>query len=336
MSLQGSLDTFALPDVLVLLASTTKSGELYVAGHRSAGGGVAQLQGRLWFDAGRIVGNDVLESSEPADALFELLRLAEGTFSFAPGSAPDPGAPYEVEPVLTEALARLAEWREIEKVVPSLSAWLELAPEIPNGHVTLRSDQWRLAVAVAGGRTVDSVLRHLELAELPGCRAVKDMVEAGLVSLRSDQHAPLATEEWQPSVQERASWADLPTGQPESAAVSEQAEDDATPTVESQLPSVEGEAPPWRSELAEIPDLDALVTIPPRRRRRTELTEPAEPAEPAADAPVADAQPEVAEVAPAPVATAAELPEGMGDDLEDGDEPLNRGLLLKFLSSVRN
>jgi uncharacterized protein DUF4388 len=326
VSLQGSLDTFALPDVLALLASTTKSGELYVAGHRSAGPGVAQLQGRLWFDAGRIVGNDVLDSAEPADAVFELLRLVEGTFSFAPGSPPEPGAPVAVEPVLTEALARLAEWREIEKVVPSLAAWLELTPEVPNGHVTLRSDQWRLVVAVAGGRTVDSVLRHLELGELAGCRAVKEMVEAGLLSLRSDQHAPLATDQWQPTVQEPAAWPE-PAPAPQAEATWEQPAEEPTPTVESQLAAVDGEAPAWRPELGEVPDLDALVTIPPRRRRRTEVAE---------ETPAAEPEQEATDVEPAAVATAEELPEGMDGEFEDGDEPLNRGLLLKFLSSVRN
>ena len=61
MSLQGSLDTFALPDVLVLLASTKKSGELHVAGQpggRSLGH-QPDTEGRLWFDAGGLVGSDV-------------------------------------------------------------------------------------------------------------------------------------------------------------------------------------------------------------------------------------------------------------------------------------
>ncbi|HXP33628.1 MAG TPA: hypothetical protein VN820_06390, partial [Acidimicrobiales bacterium] len=69
--------------------------------------------------------------------------------------------------------------------------------------------------------------------------------------------------------------------------------------------------PDWRSELGDVPDLDALVSLPPRSRRSTADTDPA----------------------PAVTAEAAEESEL---DAEDGDEPLNRGLLLKFLSSVRN
>jgi hypothetical protein len=60
----------------------------------------------------------------------------------------------------------------------------------------------------------------------------------------------------------------------------------------------------WRSELGDMPDLDAIANMAPKRRR-----------------------PEVEDAA-------AALP--AAEDAEEGDEPLNRGLLLKFLSSVRN
>jgi hypothetical protein len=344
--LQGSLDTFALPDVLVLLASTKKSGELRVAGHRGAA--TAALEGRMWFESGRMVAHDVLGAVEAADAVFELLRLTEGDFSFGAdgaAAAPPAGAAEDIEPVLTEALARLTEWREIEKVVPSLSAWLELAPQISDGEVTLRADQWRLVVAVAGGRTVDSVLRNLERGELVGCRAVKEIIEAGLVVIHTDL-APLPRDLGTATV-----WADPA--------------EDETHTVAAQLSALASEAAPgdeppaaeWREELGEIPDLDALITIPPRRRRRTEAAAPdAEAAEVAAaevavevDAP-APASPPAPKLAAALAAVAepgqGPAAEAVADDLgvdlegegegEDGDEPLNRGLLLKFLSSVRN
>jgi hypothetical protein len=222
VSLQGSLDTFALPDVLVLLASTGKSGELRVAGRRSATGRGTELEGRLWFDGGRLTAADL---GDPTDAVFELLRLVEGTFSFGFGAAPDPRPAMAVEPVLAEAQARLSEWREIERVVPSLSAWLELAADAPSAHVSIRADQWRLVVAVGGGCTVDAALGRLGLAELPGCRAVKELVEAELLMLRAEREAgrDLAREvDPEPVVEEPAwDWSDprvvdsLPRGSPD-------------------------------------------------------------------------------------------------------------------------
>ena len=190
MSLQGSLDTFALPDVLVLLASTKKSGELHVAGTRNAGtrgGGTLRandLQGLLWVDAGQLVGFEVARATEAAEAVFELLRLDAGSFSFMGGTAaPSAGPPVEIEPVLAEAQSRLAEWREIEQVVPSLTCWLDLAPEPPAAHVSMRAEQWRLIVAVGGGCNVDAIVEHVGGSELAGCRSVKELIEAGLVRL---------------------------------------------------------------------------------------------------------------------------------------------------------
>ena len=185
MSLQGSLDTFALPDVLVLLASTKKSGELHVAGTRAVGAPrTNDLQGLLWVEAGQLVGFEVGRSAEAAEAVFELLRLEAGSFSFMAGTgAPSPAAPLEIEPVLAEAQSRLTEWREIERVVPSLDCWLDLSPEPPAAHVSMRAEQWRLIVAVGGGCRVDAIVDHLGGSELGGCRAVKELIEAGLVQL---------------------------------------------------------------------------------------------------------------------------------------------------------
>ncbi|HEY2428848.1 MAG TPA: DUF4388 domain-containing protein, partial [Acidimicrobiales bacterium] len=170
--------------MLVLLASTKKSGELHVAGTRTPPG--VGIEGRLWFDGGRLTGTDVPRAVDAPDAVFELLRLTDGTFSFGDGSAPAPEAPLDVEPVLTDAQARLVEWKEIEAVVPSPTAWLQLAAETPGTEVTLRGDQWSLVVAIGSGCTVDAVVTRLGGGELAGCRAVKELVEAGLVSIAAE------------------------------------------------------------------------------------------------------------------------------------------------------
>ena len=47
MALQGTLDTFSLPDVLRLLATTSKTGRLRIEGDRG--------QGSVWLDAGGVV-----------------------------------------------------------------------------------------------------------------------------------------------------------------------------------------------------------------------------------------------------------------------------------------
>ncbi len=369
MSLQGSLDTFALPDVLLLLASTRKSGELHVAGSRAIS--VARqpdTEGRLWFDAGGLVGTDVLHTTEPADAVFELLRLNQGTFSFLSGTPSGGGPRIEIDGVLAEAQARLIEWREIEAVVPSLEAWLQLSPEPPMAHVSMRGDQWRLVVAVGAGCPVGGAIGQLGLDELPGCRAVKELVEAGLVHLttqtpaalpsfwndppeelpepaleeplgdleivyQNPQAEPLVDEPvyaaaddgyddvdeepapltaWSPDPTDPPAWSEEPVEvEPAVPAIEPAVGRVSVAAVAPAAPAAPTTVGDWRAEFGDLPDLDAVASVSSRRRR----------AEGADDAPV--------------LGTIGSAVDG-DDQTEEGDEPLNRGLLLKFLSSVRN
>ena len=120
MALQGTLETFALPDVLRLLASTHKTGRLRLTG--------VDGSGSLWLEGGAIVGSEAArapQADQATDVLFELLRFKEGDFVFEDdATAESPESPIEVEDALAAAEAMLEEWKSIEAVVPSLAAWV--------------------------------------------------------------------------------------------------------------------------------------------------------------------------------------------------------------------
>src|SRR3954447_22067610 len=180
VALQGSLTDLALPDVLGLLASTKKSGQLHVNGE----GG----DGRIWMDEGRVVAADAGVDGDGVDTLFELLQVTEGSFVFAAGVSPaSPGAPRAVEPLLAEATARLEEWRVVAEVVPSLETRLALVPEAPASPVIIEADQWQVLVAAADGGTVGAVARALSLGRFAACRSVKGVVDAGLLRVVSEE-----------------------------------------------------------------------------------------------------------------------------------------------------
>lgn len=327
MSLQGSLDTFALPDVLVLLASTNKTGELQVSGSRAgAAGHTIAVEGRLWLDAGRLVGSDVPRVTEAADAVFELLRLGEGVFSFTAGPVSRPGTAIDIEPVLGEAEGRLAEWREIERFVPSLASWLVLASEAPSDHVSLRGDQWRLVAAVGGGCPVSGVIDRLDVGELSGCRAVKELVEAGLV--RIGEASSPGSDPANPD----ATTSDATTSDTTVLAATASGDDMLDGPAMSDSPMADGgtdddDLPDWRAELGDVQDLDSLASLPHRTRRFGTDHGPDWAHTGQAEAQGGAGEPDAGE--PAPAGTGS-------DEADDGEEPLNRGLLLKFLSSVRN
>ncbi|MEZ5136348.1 MAG: DUF4388 domain-containing protein [Acidimicrobiales bacterium] len=115
MALQGTIETFALPDVLRLLSSTKKTGQLRVDGDRGAG----SLLGRGGHGHRRCCGRRG-NVTDPGEALFELLRFGSGDFIFEDDQRPDTsGDPTDVEPLLDAATAMLDEWQAIEAVVPS-------------------------------------------------------------------------------------------------------------------------------------------------------------------------------------------------------------------------
>jgi len=185
VSLEGTLETIALPDVLALLSVTAKTGELRI----EAGGGV----GSVWLETGRVAGFDVGGNRTVVDALFALLRLREGTFRFHTGTQPyNPMEPAEVAPLLEEAESRLMQWPAIAAVVPSLHCELSLQESV-DGTVMLRPDQWRLVVTIGGGHTVAEVLGLRGLGEFDGTKALKELVDLRLVGVKPGE-SPLYPE----------------------------------------------------------------------------------------------------------------------------------------------
>ena len=153
MALQGTIDTFALADVLRLLGSTAKTGRLTLDGDRGRGE-VLVVDGKV---NGLALGDDSDFDEQPADeAMFELLRFENGNFVFdADESARDhTGTTWDVETLLTGADVVAAEWNEICSILPSEQAWISLAREIPGPEVVIDAERWRLLAVIGSGMPV--------------------------------------------------------------------------------------------------------------------------------------------------------------------------------------
>lgn len=179
MALQGDLASFALPDVLRLLAGTTKSGRLAVTGSPDTG--------EVWFRDGAIAGGSVSSresASSAAEVVYELLQFDSGTFLFDDDDLPAADAATEdVDGALAEAEALHAEWQEVTRVVPSLDHWVSMAPELATGEVTIDGDQWRLLAVLAGGAPVRTVAAQFAESDLAASKRVKAMADDGLVHI---------------------------------------------------------------------------------------------------------------------------------------------------------
>src|SRR5207249_2606077 len=98
--------------------------------------------------------------------LFELLRYAEGSFTFETGTNPPAPSPARaVEPLLVDAERHLTEWREIEAVVPSMDSWISLVADLEGPEIVITSDRWKAIVAIGSGTSVTGVGQALKMGE---------------------------------------------------------------------------------------------------------------------------------------------------------------------------
>jgi hypothetical protein len=354
------LDTFALPDVLRLLASTKKTGCLRLSGDRG--------EGSVWVDSGSVVAADSTGSGPDGttvDVVFELLRYGDGSFSFDAGTtAEHPGAPADVEPLLSQAESQLEEWHEIEKVVPSLDAWVILAGELPADEVTLDSTKWHTIVSIGSGTTVAAIGQALGLPEVAVCRRVKDIVELGLGAVLAPSAEAAPSHE--APVQHHDEYVSEPFVVPEEFQTEARAEEPAFEPFSLDLLT---SSVPEADEVPSRAPSHAYASDEPMHPFATEEHSFSAPEREPAPAPAPEREPEpagtvmgfgaaddeavdadevarqLASLSPraaravaaaAKADTMEEREAALADVTGDDDEPINRGLLLKFLSSVRS
>jgi hypothetical protein len=290
----------------------------------------------VWFQGGGIVAAETtgpLPTTDAVEVLCELLRNVEGHFEFEAGAGRDDlveATAAEIEPLLVEAEQMVAEWSEIEAVVPSLDAWVTLVEELPKSKVTVDAPAWKVIIAVGGGSTVRDIGTWMGFGELAVCRGIRDVVKLGLAEI---SEAPLATEPADVSPFDRTDEvaADIATEADPMAGMGVHPDWDNTP--------------PWAEETQWVEDAGYLSFEPQRRpdpvyQPFDEVALQPEPEfEPVCDVeaetelePVAgtleEALPEVpddaSDVAPEPVAEEAEVEPA----------PVDRRRLAKFLGSV--
>jgi hypothetical protein len=288
--------------------------------------------GSVWLDGGGIVAgsaSSLAPQAELAKVLFDLLRCRGGSFVFEPDMiCPEAGVPSEVEAVVAAAEALLAEWRDIEAVVPSLAAWVSLTPDLPRPEVVVSAPRWRALVAVGSGAQVGAVGEDLELDEIEVSRLVKELVELGLVELT--ELMPEPEPEAEPMVEldaehEEEPLPDLDDHMSVIEAVAEGAAD------------VEREYEPARSPAhlgIDIPGLPSLggwgETEPESAQESPETGDVSVelgPLTPRAARAIAAA---------AQASNEAEREAAIQQAIEANEQPLDRGVLLRFLSSVRH
>jgi hypothetical protein len=254
VSLQGTLDTLSLPELCELLSGTNKTGALHV---RAEAG-----QGVLWFTGGKVCGGEAGGQTGPPppgaggdllerlhDVCFELFRFTEGSFEFEPDRRPSWSADrgVEVPGLLAETDRRMAEWREIIAVIPSIEARPRLVPEPPSansgtsGPITLDAAQWRVVTGIDGRRRVSALIRVLDGGEFTVCKVLRSLVQAGLVEIDADPSAASGAGDTAASTAPAAAGAGAGGGRPSAEKAAESRSD---PTSDTPTPARSGRGQP--------------------------------------------------------------------------------------------
>lgn len=122
--------------------------------------------------------------------LFELLVPNANHYRFGPGEVHQIGTRYafSVDEVLDAAGARLAELREIARLIPSTDLVTRVAPRLPEGttELTVSAVEWQILAAVDGRSTVADITGTVGHSAHTVFRALYHLMQVGAVERTSD------------------------------------------------------------------------------------------------------------------------------------------------------
>jgi hypothetical protein len=193
--LQGTLETLGLPEVLGLLSHSRKTGALWLDAANSTTAVIYLVDGRCCAaessEAGEpVVDHDVL-LARVIDICFAVEQADSGTFRFGPEEpAWICNDAVDLDEAVEEVARLVAEWRDIQAVIPSLDCRIRLAEDLGVDELTLDRERWQFVVAIDGRRSVRELVRKTNRPVLDVCHTILTLVDAGAVTVGAPPAAP--------------------------------------------------------------------------------------------------------------------------------------------------
>jgi len=143
---------------------------------------------QLLAEKGRLDVNTVrdIATEQATDAVFSLLRWADGEFAFVmdEGDPDDLGALVPVEQLVAEGQRRITAWAAMVESVPAPDAVVAVNAA-PDDDPSPSRDEWALLSLVDGRRTVADLVTLSGRGEYAVVSSVAALVERGLLVVRS-------------------------------------------------------------------------------------------------------------------------------------------------------
>jgi hypothetical protein len=179
--LNGSLESFALADVLRFVAGSGATGRVEVERE--------EVTGELMMDRGRFVAARLADDEAPSTAdetLDVAVLLFDGTAgTFAVVDEDWTGGPLnlDADELVVAVEKRREEWAEVVSVLGSLDDPLTLMADLPDGmeSITISAKQWRLLSLVDGVRSVQDIARDGAASVYSAAAALAELAGKGML-----------------------------------------------------------------------------------------------------------------------------------------------------------
>lgn len=182
MSIQGSLAEHSLPEIVQLIAGSSKTGCL----HLSESG----ASGQIYIVEGGIVHAQIGAVSGD-EAVYQLAIWDRGEFRFENGAVSGAGTvTRDNTTLLMEAARRLDEWRVLRKKLPSLDLVPEFViPETKEAQINLNTSEWLLLSKIDGRRSIRGIAQACGLSNFDACKILYGLVATSLIRLAEPSSA---------------------------------------------------------------------------------------------------------------------------------------------------
>lgn len=199
-ALTGPLSEFAIEDLFGLIAVSGRTGALRIGPPRPSVfffvdgelcGGVAEqdttLADALADGDGKEASVQRLVEDQLVTALATALIPADSEFCFLEGPAHPEYRRFRfaTDAAMDAARERLAAWRVIADVIPSVAVVVRLARDLPPdvGEVRIERRDWQIVAAVDGRRSVADVIALARRSAFDVCSTLYRLAIAGVVEL---------------------------------------------------------------------------------------------------------------------------------------------------------
>lgn len=178
MGLEGELDVFALPDLLQLVCSSRRTGQLFLENKTE--------KGIIYVDQGEIVHATLGKALEGREAIYKFFNWTSGSFKFEPGPVTiERSIKLGWQHLIMEGARHTDEMDRIKQIIPSPNHYVSMVDNPPEGvdEIKLTVEELQVSILVQGKKKVAEILEESNFDEFETYQMLYRLISAGLLKM---------------------------------------------------------------------------------------------------------------------------------------------------------